>query len=127
MTVFAVAVNYGEETPASSNGEESSNLDLIYKALLSNRNLNGNKAWMHVAMVALISFMSIYFIRQTRNLARKAYELQNSWTTKSQDQDQLKYHTVHFKGIPSEDRTGNGLRLLLDKFLATRGGSSMAI
>ena len=70
MAVFAVAVNYGEEKPVNKDGEESSNLDTIYKALLSNRNLNGNKAWMHVAMVALISFMSIYFIRQTRNLAR---------------------------------------------------------
>lgn len=31
------------------------------------------------------------------------------------------------KGIPAEDRTGNGLRLLLDKFLAPRGGSTMGI
>lgn len=39
----------------------------------------------------------------------------------------MKHHTIHVKGIPAEDRTGNGLRLLLDKFLAPRGGSTMGI
>ena len=43
------------------------------------------------------------------------------------DSEQLKFHTIHIKGIPAEDRTGNGLRILLDRFLAERGGSVVAV
>ena len=53
--------------------------------------------------------------------------MQNSWHTKSKDAEGLKYHTIHIKGIPSEDRTGNGLRILLDKYLQERNGSVMAV
>jgi len=60
-------------------------------------------------------------------MARKAYEMHNSWQTRSKDSEQLKHQTIHIKGIPAEDRTGNGLRILLDKYLAERGGHTMAV
>ena len=60
-------------------------------------------------------------------MARQAYEMQNSWQTKSKDSEQLKHQTNHIKGIPAEDRTGNGLRILLDRYLAERGGHTMAV
>lgn len=78
-------------------------------------------------MVSVITFLTISIIRQTRNMAKQAYALQNSWTSKYKNQEQLKHHTIHIKGIPPEDRTGNGLRVLLDKFLEQRGGSIMTI
>ena len=34
---------------------------------------------------------------------------------------------MHIKGIPSEDRSGNGLKLLLDKHMSQRGGKVLAI
>lgn len=97
------------------------------RTTISNRELTGNRSWFHVLLVAIITFLTTTIIKQTRKKAREAYELQNSWQTKYKDQEQLRFNTIHIKGIPSEDRTGNGLRLLLEKYLQERGGSVMAI
>lgn len=47
--------------------------------------------------------------------------------TRRTDHAWLKERTVHIKGIPPEDRTGNGLRIALDHFLAEHGGKVVAV
>ena len=122
--LFSVFMNFDED---SADEKDASNLSLVTRVTLSNRELSNNKSWFHVLMVTLITFFTISIIQSIRNKARQAHALHNSWQTKSKDAEQLKYHTIHVKGIPPEDRTGNGLRILLDKFLAERGGSVIAV
>lgn len=78
-------------------------------------------------MVAVITFATISTVQRTRELARQAYDMHNSWQVKTRDAEQLKHNTVQIKGIPAEDRTGNGLRLYLDRFLQEFGGRTLAI
>lgn len=37
----------------------------------------------------------------------------------------LKARTLHIKGVPNEDRTGNGLKQVLQKFLDQQGGGKI--
>ena len=37
--------------------------------------------------------------------------------SKKRDHEWLKARTLHVKGIPEEDRAGNGLKTLIEKFL----------
>lgn len=43
--------------------------------------------------------------------------------------ESLKARTLHIKGIPVEDRTGNGLKVVLERFLRDEvgGGKILAI
>jgi len=64
MFIFSFFMNMNhQESNANSAKEEDSGLDFIYKATLSNRALSGNRSWFHVGMIAIISFLAIYFIR----------------------------------------------------------------
>jgi hypothetical protein len=42
--------------------------------------------------------------------------------SKKRDHEWLKARTLHVKGIPEEDRAGNGLKTLIEKFLKENGG-----
>ena len=112
MNLDAEDVKHG-----SKNTEKEERLSFLEKTTLSNRELSNNRSWFHVLMVAVITFLTISMVMRVRETARKAYAMSNSWHTKSKDAEGLKYHTIHIKGIPAEDRTGNGLRILLDRFL----------
>lgn len=41
---------------------------------------------------------------------------------KNKDHEWLKARTIHVKGLPPEDRTGNLLRVLLDRVLRETNG-----
>jgi hypothetical protein len=43
------------------------------------------------------------------------------------DHEWLKARTVHIKGIPAEDRHGDGLKLLLGSYLQQFGGEVLAL
>jgi hypothetical protein len=45
----------------------------------------------------------------------------------AKDAEWLKARTIHIKGIPAEDRTGNGLRQVLESFLEKNGGIVIAV
>jgi hypothetical protein len=45
----------------------------------------------------------------------------------AKDAEWLKARTIHIKGIPAEDRTGNGLRQVLESFLEKNGGMVVAV
>jgi len=45
----------------------------------------------------------------------------------NKDHEWLKARTVHIKGIPAEDRTGNGLVQVLESFLKEKGGMVIAV
>ena len=47
--------------------------------------------------------------------------------SENKDHEWLKARTIHIKGIPSEDRTGNGLRQVLESFLEEKGGRVIAV
>ena len=123
MFLFSSIMNLdAEDHPRSKKADSGSErLSFIEKTTLSNRELSNNRSWFHVLMVAVITFLTISVVMRTRKLAIKAYKMQNSWHTKSKDAEGLKFHTIHIKGIPAEDRTGNGLRILLDRFLQQGG------
>ena len=53
--------------------------------------------------------------------------LSHTQLSKDIDSDWLKARTLHIKGIPREDRTGNGLKMVLDKHLEQTGGKVLAI
>ena len=42
--------------------------------------------------------------------------------SKKRDHEWLKARTLHVKGLPEEDRAGNGLKTLIEKFLKENGG-----
>lgn len=60
MFLFSFIMNLNDDGAEKS---EISNLDFLYKATLSNRELSNNRSWFHVLMVAVITFLSVYFIR----------------------------------------------------------------
>jgi len=45
--------------------------------------------------------------------------------SKKRDHEWLKARTMHIKGIPEEDRAGNGLKTLLETFLKQNGSGSI--
>lgn len=47
--------------------------------------------------------------------------------SQNKDSEWLKARTLHIKGMPKEDRTGNGLKTLLDQFLEQSGGKVMQV
>ena len=60
--LFSFIMN-SDDDPAVKDKGKKSNLDFIYKATLSNRELSNNKSWFHVFMVTFISFLAIYYIK----------------------------------------------------------------
>jgi len=61
--IFLVSVIMNLDDDETSEADKKSNIDFIYKATLSNRGLSNNRSWFHVLMVAVISFLAIYFIK----------------------------------------------------------------
>lgn len=47
--------------------------------------------------------------------------------SKNHDNEWLKARTVHVKGIPPEDRSGNQLRAVLERVLAPSGGHVLGL
>lgn len=128
MFIFSVLMNLNASTEASdSRDDKASFAFFLDKATLSNRELTNYRSWYHVLLVTIITALSIRMIAKTRRLARQAYALQKSWVSLQHDSEELKHYTVHIKGIPAEDRMGNGLKAILDEFLQARGGRVVAI
>ena len=79
MFVFSIAMNLdldgkaAKKEASADSEEQAEHLSFAYKATLSNRDLHDNRSWFHVLMVAIITFITIKMIRQTRTLAQKAY------------------------------------------------------
>ena len=76
-------------------------------------------------MVFVYTFLTIHFIQKTRRDARVSYQMYYSEMSKKKDHEWLKARTMHIKGIPEEDRAGNGLKTLLETFLKQNGGGSI--
>jgi len=47
--------------------------------------------------------------------------------SRNKDHEWLKARTVHVKGIPPEDRSGNSLKIALERVLAPIGGQVLAV
>jgi hypothetical protein len=95
------------------------------RAALKNKELSNYRGWFHVFMVFVYTFLTIHFIQKTRRDARVSYQMYYSEMSKKKDHEWLKARTMHIKGIPEEDRAGNGLKTLLETFLKENGGGSI--
>ena len=85
------------------------------------------RSWYHVIMVFIITSLTIRAIQTTRNEAADSYYMQHQQLSRNVDHDWLKARTLHIKGIPAEDRTGNGLKTILENFLKDKGGRVVAM
>jgi hypothetical protein len=47
--------------------------------------------------------------------------------SRNKDHEWLKARTVHIKGIPPEDRSGNNLKNILERVIAPSGGQVLAV
>lgn len=79
LSVFTFLFSFVMNLDTPSQDEEASSLSFIDKATLSNRELSNNRSWFHVLMVAVITFATISTVQRTRELARQAYTMHNSW------------------------------------------------
>lgn len=95
------------------------------RAALKNKELSNYRGWFHVFMVFVYTFLTIHFIQKTRRDARVSYQMYYSEMSKKKDHEWLKARTMHIKGIPEEDRAGNGLKTLLETFLKQNGGGAI--
>lgn len=47
--------------------------------------------------------------------------------SQNKDHEWLKARTIHVKGIPEEDRTGNSLKMVLERVLSETDGEVLAV
>ena len=97
------------------------------RAILDNKEMTDYRSWYHVLMVFIITSLTIRAIQTTRNEAVDSYHMQHKQLSRNVDHDWLKARTLHIKGIPTEDRTGNGLKTILDNFLKDKDGRVVAL
>ena len=97
------------------------------RAILNNKEMTDYRGTYHVIMVFAITTLSIRAVQQTRDIARASYRVQHEQLSRNVDHDWLKARTLHIKGLPQEDRDGNGLKQILDNFLADKDGKVVAI
>lgn len=64
-------------------------------------------------MVFLNTFMTIRAIQKTRRDARHSYQLYQKKMQRQVSHEWLKARTLHIRGIPQEDRSGDGLKLVI--------------
>ena len=51
---------------SGDDGATDQDQQFIFKMMLSNRGLSGNRSWVQLGLVAVITFLAIYFVGQTR-------------------------------------------------------------
>ena len=92
-----------------SDHQESSDIvsEWLDVAFLDNSQMSNYRAYFHVVMVSLLTFMTIYRVRVVRRMARASYQMVAK--EKKTDLELLKSCTLHIRGIPVEDRAGIGL------------------
>ena len=78
-------------------------------------------------MVFVYTFLTINAVQSTRSEAQRAYKKNHREMSSVKDAEWLKARTIHIKGIPAEDRTGNGLRQVIESFLKEKGGMVIAV
>jgi hypothetical protein len=80
------------------------------------------RSWAHVILVLVFTLLTIRNVQKIRREARIAYQVYHRAMSKNKDHEWLKARTIHVKGIPSEDRTGNVLKSMLERQLRDIGG-----
>lgn len=81
--------------------------DWFDRTTLNNKELSHVKGWVHVILVLVFTLLTIRAVQKTRRDARIAYQFYHREMSKNHDYEWLKARTVHIKGIPPEDRSGN--------------------
>ena len=119
----SVAINSLKEEEVHNGGLTA----FFDRAILDNKEMTDYRSWYHVGMVFIITSFTIRAIQTTRKDARESYRMQHEEASRNVDHEWLKARTLHIKGIPAEDRTGNGLKNVLDDFLRDKDGKVVAI
>ncbi len=96
--------------------------DWFEQTTLNNKELSSVKSWMHVFLVLVFTLLTIRAVQKTRRDARIAYQFYHRGMSKNFDHEWLKARTLHIKGVPPEDRSGNNLKHTLERILAPNGG-----
>lgn len=107
--------------------EHTSYEDWFDMTTLNNKELSNIKGWVHVILVLVFTLLTIRAVQKTRRDARIAYQFYHREMSKNHDNEWLKARTVHVKGIPPEDRSGNQLRAVLERVLAPSGGHVLGL
>ena len=101
--------------------------DWFERTTLNNKELSNVKGWLHVILVLVFTLLTIRAVQKTRKDSRIAYQFYHREMSKKRDHEWLKARTVHVKGIPPEDRTGNNLKAVLERVIAPTGGQVLAV
>ena len=94
----------------------------LERTTLNNKELTEFRGWFHVVIVLVISVLTIKQVQETRAEAKKAYQNYYKAMSKKRDHEWLKARTLHVKGIPPEDRSGNYLKTILESVIAPNEG-----
>jgi hypothetical protein len=73
-------------------------------------------------LVLTFTLLTIRAVQKTRRDARIAYQFYHKGMSRNYDHEWLKARTLHIKGIPPEDRSGNNLKNTLERILSSSGG-----
>eukprot|EP00347_Sterkiella_histriomuscorum_P002304 403368673 len=101
--------------------------DWFERTTLNNKELSNFKGWIHVILVLIFTLLTIRAVQKTRRDARIAYQFYHREMSKNHDHEWLNARTVHVKGIPPEDRSGNILRASLERVIAPTGGQVLGV
>lgn len=92
--------------------------DWFERTTLNNKELSKWRSWIHVILVLVFTLLTIRAVQKTRRDAKIAYLFYYKEMSRNKDHEWLKARTVHVKGIPPEDRSGNNLKHILERVLA---------
>ena len=120
MSIIALCVSI--PTNMTSGGS-----DWFDRTTLNNKELSSFKGWVHVALVLVFTLLTVRQVQKTRRDARIAYQFYHNEMSKNKDHEWLKARTVHVKGLPPEDRSGNNLKAVLERVISPVGGEVLGV
>ena len=80
-----------------------------------------------MSLVTLFTLLTIRTVQKIRREARIAYLFYHKAMSQNKDHEWLKARTIHVKGVPPEDRTGNSLKNVLERVLKDTDGQVLAV
>ena len=127
LTFISIITSIGINSLKQEEVEKGGLSAFFDRAILDNKEMTDYRSWYHVIMVLIITSMTIRVIKRTRDEAKESYTMQHKQMSRRIDHEWLKARTLHIKGIPAEDRTGSGLKTILDNFLKDKDGKVVAM
>lgn len=112
FSIITLCVSIPINVTSSTNVE-----DWFERTTLNNKELTRLRSWVHVALVFVFTILTIRAVQKVRRDAKIAYLFYYREMNKNKDHEWLKARTIHVKGVPPEDRSGNNLKNILERSL----------